>query len=132
VAAVLWTILPSSLQPRIDHTDTEAVELGRRIYAETCASCHGTNLEGQRNWRERLPNGKMPAPPHDASGHTWHHRDTALFQITKKGPAAYPKDYPTDMPGFSGRLSDDEIAAVLAFIKSTWPPDILKRQTRLR
>ena len=73
----------------------------------------------------------MPAPPHDATGHTWHHDDMTLFRITKEGPAAYPKDYPTDMPAFEGRLTDEDIAAVIAFIKSTWPPDILRRQLQV-
>jgi hypothetical protein len=45
----------------------------------------GANLEGQPNWKERQANGRLPAPPHDASGHTWHHPDAQLFGITKQG-----------------------------------------------
>jgi hypothetical protein len=63
----------------------------------------------------------LPAPPHDASGHTWHHSDAELFLITKKGMAALVPDYPSSMPGFEGMLTDGEITAVLEFIKSTWP-----------
>jgi mono/diheme cytochrome c family protein len=64
----------------------------------------------------------MPAPPHDASGHTWHHSDDALFRVTKEGSAAVTGGgYESDMPGFGGVLTDDQIKAVLAFIKSTWP-----------
>lgn len=100
----------------------ETIVLGRTLYAEHCASCHGANLEGQSNWRQRLPNGRMPAPPHDASGHTWHHSDETLFRITKEGSAAVAGGgYASDMRGFGATLSDDEINAVLAFIKSTWP-----------
>ena len=55
---------------------------GAQLYAQHCASCHGSQLEGQPNWRERLPNGRLPAPPHDDSGHTWHHPDHVLFAIT--------------------------------------------------
>lgn len=98
------------------------VALGRRIYAEHCASCHGASLEGQPDWRHRRPDGRLPAPPHDASGHTWHHSDAVLFRVTKHGPAAVAGgDYESDMPGFEGVLSDAEIGAVLTFIKSTWP-----------
>lgn len=129
--AGIWVIFVSKPRLEIDHTDPQKIEIGRRVYGEACASCHGRNLEGQPNWRERLPNGRLPAPPHDASGHTWHHTDAALFRMTRNGPAAYPTDYPTDMPAFSGRLTDDEIIAVLAFIKSTWPPDILRSQRQL-
>lgn len=107
------------------------IETGRRLYAEACAACHGASLEGQANWQRRLPNGRMPAPPHDASGHTWHHSDEVLFRITKDGPAAYPEGYQTDMPAFGQRLTDQEILATLAFIKSTWPPEIRAKQERI-
>jgi mono/diheme cytochrome c family protein len=95
---------------------------GKALYAGYCASCHGADLEGQRDWKSRLPSGRMPAPPHDASGHTWHHPDGVLFRITKEGPAAVVGGgYESDMPGFGDVLSDDDIRTVLAFIKSTWP-----------
>ncbi|ATU94621.1 c-type cytochrome [Phyllobacterium zundukense] len=98
------------------------IALGKTLYAKRCASCHGARLEGQPNWKRLLPSGRMPAPPHDASGHTWHHPDGVLFRITKEGPAAVVgRGYQSDMPGFGNVMSDDEIRAVLAFIKSTWP-----------
>ncbi len=95
---------------------------GAALYAEHCASCHGAELQGQPGWRRRLPSGRLPAPPHDASGHTWHHTDSVLFRIVKAGPAAVAGGgYESDMPGFGDVMSDDEIEAVLAFIKSRWP-----------
>lgn len=107
---------------KADPSDRAQVALGEKNYAQHCAVCHGANLEGQPNWRQRLPNGRMPAPPHDESGHTWHHTDEALFGMTKHGlaPNYAPKDYESDMPAFGGKLSDEEIWAVLAFIKSHW------------
>lgn len=117
--------------PRIDPTDAAQVAIGRRIYSEACASCHGASLEGQENWQKRLPNGRLPAPPHNFTGHTWHHSDEALFRTTKYGAGAYPQGYQTDMPAFEKRLSDEEIASVLAFIKSTWPPEIRAKQARM-
>lgn len=130
IAAVLLIAISSKRLPIVDHTNARMVDIGRRIYGAECASCHGVNLEGQPNWQARLANGKLPAPPHDVSGHTWHHSDRFLFDITKRGPAAYPDGYSTDMPAFGGRLSDEQIAAVLSFIKSTWPGDILRRQPK--
>ena len=96
--------------------------LGQKIYAQHCAACHGARLEGQPNWQRRLPNGRLPAPPHDESGHTWHHPDEVLFAITKHGmvPPYAPAGYQSDMPGFGGVLSDDEIRAALAYIASHW------------
>lgn len=105
-----------------DWGETAAIAQGQQFYAGNCASCHGANLQGQPEWKRPLPSGRMPAPPHDASGHTWHHPDGVLFRITKEGPAAVVGNgYESDMPGFGDMLSDKEIRAVLAFIKSTWP-----------
>jgi len=101
---------------------------GRTLYDLHCASCHGLKLEGQPNWQKRLANGRMPAPPHDESGHTWHHTDEVLFAITKYGlvPPYAPPGYPSDMPAFAGTLSDREIRSVLAYIESHWKtPEVL-------
>lgn len=94
---------------------------GQWIYLDRCAGCHGVNLEGQPDWMRRLPNGRMPAPPHDATGHTWHHSDRQLLRIIKEGLAVIAPGYATDMPAFADTLSDEEILAVLDYIKSTWP-----------
>lgn len=116
----------------MDAGDARQVALGAQVYAAHCAECHGANLEGEPDWRTRKPNGQLPAPPHDASGHTWHHPDEQLFAITKHGMARFaPADYTTAMPAFIGRLSDSEIRAVVAYIKSTWPEDIQRRQAAL-
>ena len=88
---------------------------------EFCASCHGANLEGQSNWRQRPSNGLLPAPPHDATGHTWHHSDEQLLRIVKDGLAAIEPGYKTDMPAYVGVLDDAQISAILDYIKSTWP-----------
>jgi mono/diheme cytochrome c family protein len=132
-AAVALALLAACGGPRgSDPDDRKQVGLGAEVYARHCASCHGANLEGQPDWRERLPSGRLPAPPHDASGHTWHHADEHLFGITKHGLAAYaPPGYESDMPAFAGVLSDAEIHAVLAFIKSRWPEPIRAKQAQV-
>ena len=95
--------------------------LGQKIYAQHCAACHGAKLEGQGDWRKPLPTGRMPAPPHDDSGHTWHHPDEVLFGITKHGLVApyAPPGYQSDMPAFGGTLSDGEIRKLRAEMLST-------------
>ena len=109
------------------------LELGQKIYAEHCAACHGTKLEGQPDWRSRLANGRMPAPPHDDSGHTWHHPDAVLFGITKHGlvPPYAPAGYQSDMPAFGGVLTDREIRAVLAYIATQWSSEVLKVRAQM-
>ena len=106
----------------LKHKDAAVVDLGRAVYAENCASCHGVALEGQANWQKRDADGYLPAPPHDETGHTWHHPDSYLFLITKYGiEEMIGKSYPNNMPAYEDKLTDEEILAVLSYIKSTWP-----------
>jgi mono/diheme cytochrome c family protein len=119
---------------RADPGDAGRVALGERVYAQHCASCHGAKLEGQPHWRSRLPNGRLPAPPHDDTGHTWHHADALLFAITQQGlvPPYAPAGYESDMPAFGRTLSDDEIWATLAFIKSRWTaPEVREARAQM-
>lgn len=130
--AYLWYASLGGGPPRADASDPDLVALGADVYAEHCASCHGRNLEGEPDWRRRRADGTLPSPPHDATGHTWHHPDDVLFRMTKEGPAAVVgKGYRSTMPGFAGVLEDREIWASLAYIKSLWPADIRKVQTRI-
>jgi len=105
-----------------DVASADIIAQGRQIYVDQCAACHGADLEGQPDWRTPLASGRLPAPPHDESGHTWHHPEEVLFRIVKEGTAAVVGGgYESDMPGFADVLSDAEIRAVLDYIKSTWP-----------
>lgn len=117
----------------IDPRDAAQVARGEALYREHCARCHGAHLEGQPEWRHRRPDGRMPAPPHDASGHTWHHPDEALIGIVRDGlvPPWAPAGYRSDMPAFGGVLDDGEIRAVLAYIESTWPPPIWRARQEM-
>ncbi|WP_298362285.1 c-type cytochrome [uncultured Litoreibacter sp.] len=124
-AAALVLAQPSEAVGLLTPDDAEVAALGQSIYAEQCAACHGARLEGQPNWRMRGEDGLLPAPPHDATGHTWHHDDKTLFTLTKYGLAGLMENAPpSGMPVYEGVLSDDEIIAVLSFIKSTWPDDL--------
>lgn len=112
-----------------DAANPKMVALGRTVYAEHCAECHGKSLEGEPNWRTPKADGALPAPPHDDNGHTWHHGDELLFRYTKGGGAAIaPAEFKSGMPAFGEVLSDEQIWAVLAFIKSTWPEPVRQRQ----
>ena len=113
--------------------DPAQVARGAPLYAKHCASCHGTKLEGQPDWRIRRADGRLPAPPHDASGHTWHHPDAQLLAITRDGlvPPNAPAGYRSDMPAFRGVLTDAEIGAVLAYIRSHWPPEVLAARAEM-
>jgi len=108
------------------------VKLGAVLYQRHCADCHGINLEGEANWRSPKQDGSMRAPPHDQTGHTWHHPDKLLFDYTYKGGQGMGLDASkSNMPPFKGVMEDYEIWATLAFIKSRWTPEIIEQQ-RLR
>ena len=108
---------------RLAPDDPATVAAGEAVYAANCASCHGADLEGQPDWRSRDASGLLPAPPHDASGHTWHHADDLLFEIVKYGPAAVIGDeaYRSAMPAHEDVLDDSGVVAALSYIASTWP-----------
>ncbi len=115
-----------------DPGNRQLVQRGAEIYKAQCASCHGAELEGQPDWKRRRANGRLPAPPHDESGHTHHHPDELLIRLTKYGPATIAGDaYESDMPAYAGILSDADIRAVLSYIKSRWPPELQSRHNTL-
>jgi mono/diheme cytochrome c family protein len=121
-AALVWTLGPD-LRLAADN------DAGAALYAENCAECHGVSLEGQPDWRQPNADGTYPAPPHDQTGHTWHHDDAYLFAYTKFGGAAVLAqmgitNVPSAMPGFAEKLDDDDIRAVLAYIEASWPDQV--------
>lgn len=132
IGVMVLAVAVSSLSPKpaitglLKPDDGKVTALGRQVYGTHCAGCHGVKLEGQSNWRQRDAQGRLPAPPHDASGHTWHHPDETLFRITKFGvaKAANLTSYESSMPAYEGVLTDSEIVAVLSWIKAQWPGTI--------
>ncbi len=130
-AAILYSTMRPTGSAFIDPADQSLVIQGKAIYAKNCAACHGESLQGQPSWRERMGNGRLPAPPHDKTGHTWHHPDVMLIDMVKNGLVpgkTAPPGYQSDMPAYGAVLTDEEIIAVLAYIKSTWPPKVLQAQ----
>ncbi len=116
---------------QLPEEDADTVSAGQIVYSNHCAACHGQKLEGQANWKTPNAAGLLPAPPHDNSGHTWHHADDQLFEMVKYGAAVAMNDpnYKSMMPAFKDVLSDKDIIAVLVFIRSTWSPELKKWQT---
>ncbi|APX13011.1 c-type cytochrome [Tateyamaria omphalii] len=109
------------------------IDAGQTLYQQQCAACHGASLEGQPNWRSPNEDGTLPAPPHDDTGHTWHHDNQLLFEYTKLGgrgalAARGVDDFNSGMPAFEGVTTDDEIWDILAYIRSTWPERVQQLQ----
>lgn len=125
-----WLALRDAPQVAVNPTTpvmpaTVDIAQGKALYAQSCASCHGANLEGQPDWETPDAEGRLPAPPHNETGHTWHHPDRVLFQYTKLGGrdalALQGVEFDSGMPAFGDVLTDREIWNVLAYIQSTWP-----------
>ena len=114
------TILETTVPP-IPTLNPESIAIGKQVYNQYCANCHGVNLEGVPNWKEMQSDGSFLPPPHNSSGHTWHHPDPLLIEIITNG--GDPDLYNTKMPGFGNQLTEMEINAVLDYIKSAWGQD---------
>ena len=113
--------IPRPSAPPLPTLDLEQVKLGAQVYQASCASCHGVDREGEPDWKTPKADGTYPAPPHDASGHTWHHGDGLLYQIISDGGTSINvPDFQSNMPASGHVLSDAEIRAVLEYLKSTW------------
>lgn len=129
VAAGAWALARPALPWS---SSSPAAAEGKAFYQTYCASCHGTRGEGQADWKTKKPDGLYPAPPHDSSGHTWHHADGLLFRIVREGgQVAGPPGFKSGMPAFGGTLSDAQIRATLEYIKTLWGPVERKSQAEL-
>ena len=101
--------------------DPGLVGRGRQVYITNCAICHGQSAEGASNWQKPDSLGNMPPPPHDDAGHTWRHRDQQLREVVLDGLRdPFNKTPDLTMPPFRGKLSDEEIEAVIIYFKSLW------------
>jgi mono/diheme cytochrome c family protein len=115
-----------------DADNTDLVDGGRIVYAGNCASCHGRRLQGQPLWQLIDQYAGRRAPAHDETGHTWQHSDEAIFAMTKYGRfPGEPAARASFMPAFDGKLSDRDIVAASAFIKSRWPLGLRVSQAML-
>lgn len=132
VGAYIWTAETAGPDVGVMPADVD-IAVGEDLYKVNCAACHGVDLEGQANWRSPGEDGRLPAPPHDETGHTWHHGDQVLFEYTKLGGRALMEaqgmEFDSGMPGFGDQLSDQEIWEILGYIKSTWPKRIQEIQS---
>jgi len=109
--------------------DAVQVSRGREVYQQYCATCHGANAEGAANWATPGPDGLYPPPPHDDTGHTWHHSDRVLYEIIRDGMGdPLRPNSPLRMPAWGGTLSDADIRAVIEYFKSLWTAEYRRWQ----
>ena len=131
----LLCLLCALASPAAAGHELDGRDIGRGValYRDYCADCHGADLEGAPDWQTPGPDGLLPAPPHDASGHTWHHDNALLFDYTFHGGAAAlaargVTDFNSGMPGFGEIVGEAGVWDILAYIRSTWPPEVQAMQ----
>lgn len=115
------TTAAESSDPPLPTLESVQVDRGRELYSQYCASCHGATAEGASGWPTPGPDGLPPAPPHDDSGHTWHHSDRVLNETIRDGMGdPLRPGSPLRMPAFGDQLEEDEIRALVEYFKSLW------------
>ncbi|MFL5615021.1 MAG: PQQ-dependent sugar dehydrogenase [Gemmatimonadaceae bacterium] len=89
---------------------------GKRIYDANCAGCHGDRAQGAVKAGIKISvieeqRGKQPP---DLTDDQWDHgsSDADIFRVIKRGLP------PSMMPGFDGRIPDEEIWSVVSYLRS--------------
>lgn len=104
--------------------DPQQVARGQAVYTENCLACHGEGGKGQPgDWRIRGADGRHPPPPLDDSAHAWHHPTAALLWTIREGSPGGQGN----MPAWKGKLSEQQMQDVVAYIKSLWSDEIYQQ-----
>ena len=121
-AMVLAGVLYSCSEPKKDqpidgrwYTQAQ-LKMGKRVFTENCAMCHEEKAESTPDWKQTLADGSYPAPPLNGSAHAWHHSLSILLRTINQGGSKLGGK----MPGFEGKLTEDEKMAAIAFFQSFW------------
>ncbi|MBI3538171.1 MAG: cytochrome c, partial [Chloroflexi bacterium] len=91
--------------------DEARAAMGKSVYEENCAACHGARGRGDGALAPTLRQ-----TPADLAQHAFHHDEIYLATIIQRGTGA--------MPAFRAKLSDEEITNVIQYIR------LLARQAR--
>lgn len=86
---------------------------GLRLYQTHCADCHGENGRGRGN--DYPPLAGNPLVSTDSAVNSVR---MVLFGGAAPATAGNPRPY--SMPPYTGRLSEQEIAAVVSYVRNAW------------
>jgi len=122
VAAYLKT-LPAGEHPvssfKADPATAKALAAGQEgsrgaeLYVDNCAACHRTDGQGYARVFPKIAGNSSVLSPDPVSM-------IRLVLAGSKLPATATAPSELGMPGFAWRLSDDEVAQLLTFIRSSW------------
>ncbi len=104
--------LPQTAQP--DPADAERImKLGKRLYGDHCVDCHGGRGQGSAPDYPPLAGNHAIANAHPVN---------AIRAVLNGGfpPSTAGNPYPFGMPPFGPQLSDQEVAAVVSYLRNSW------------
>ena len=110
-----------SLERSEDATETEALiasadpdmPLGARLYIDNCNACHFANGRGADEVFPELDGNSLVTAD----------SPTGLISMILSGselPSTPKRPYSLRMPGFSDRLTDEEVAELASFVRQGW------------
>lgn len=127
------TPFSTAVAPPDRYQDAQQIARGQAVYTQHCLECHGVEGKGPPgDWRIRDADGRFPAPPLDDSAHAWHHPTADLLKMVRDGSPGGQGN----MPAWNGKLSEQAMQDVVAYIKSLWSDPVyqlwwkMERQSR--
>lgn len=106
----------SALRPAQKRVQGAMAANGLRVYQEHCAQCHGEDGRGRGLDYPPLAGNPLVA------GES-HVNSVRMVLFGGVAPATAGNPRPRSMPPYVGRLGEDEIAAVVTYIRSAWGND---------
>ena len=100
--------------------DENQLALGKQVFTDNCAVCHGDNAQGANNWHQRNADGSFPPPPLNGTAHAWHHSLDVLYDVISNG--SQPGQ--GNMPAWKDKLSKEQIEATIMWFQSLWPDQV--------
>jgi mono/diheme cytochrome c family protein len=113
IAAYLKDMPAGTSQPQPEKPDQSIARSGEAIYVDNCSACHRMNGEGV--------SGMFPSLKGDAVVQS--SKATTVVRLVLSGGRSVPTaSRPTSlsMPSFGWKLSDEQIADVVSYVRSAW------------
>ena len=102
IIAFTWVLSACNSHTEQPHNPEELIQYGQQVYVEYCAECHQMDGSGWSTLYPRLAGNPIV---------TLHDPERIIVVVT------YGQG---SMTGFRDRLTTDDIAAVLSYIRNAW------------
>jgi mono/diheme cytochrome c family protein len=99
----------------------ERMNRGAALYQEHCAQCHGPEAQGHPDWENTQV---VAAPPLNGTGNEWKRSHKQLMVVISDGLQRKGTEV---MPGWKGRLKDEEIEDIILWFQALWPKEVFDK-----